>query len=422
LDGSIDSVREWLNRTEDSSTTEVLLETLVALNRFWRVASRQSEGIEWYDRVLAKATGHSSLPVAQAFESRGYLLRDSGDYAQAADSFHAALAGYQHSGEQTGASRAHNSLGALASDLGNTPEARFHAEAALVLQRASEDHWGIARSLHNLGWIAIEEGNTEEADSLFHQSAVLWSETGDIDSHGRALNSLGALTSMQGQYDAATAHYLQSVALYRQIGAGYLLAESLSDMAAVEIAMRRYNEAAASLLECLTIYQEVGIRFRFVEAIETVASLALGLNRFSLAHRFLEAASALRDASGLPPLVTWSGRLHEWQSAVARALGNSSARDELKVASSAQALTEALDFVRGLVDRQTVRSTTLSGLSRRELEILQLISQGLSDQEIAAQLFISKRTASNHVASILQKLDVPSRAAAAVTATKAGII
>lgn len=62
------------------------------------------------------------------------------------------------------------------------------------------------------------------------------------------------------------------------------------------------------------------------------------------------------------------------------------------------------------------------GLSPREIEVLRLIAQGYRDREIADELFISPRTVTNHVANILQKMDVPSRAAAAVEGVRRGII
>jgi DNA-binding CsgD family transcriptional regulator len=58
----------------------------------------------------------------------------------------------------------------------------------------------------------------------------------------------------------------------------------------------------------------------------------------------------------------------------------------------------------------------LSCLSRREWEVLALIAARYTDREIAAQLFISYRTVTTHVASILTKLDVRSRRDAAALA------
>jgi DNA-binding NarL/FixJ family response regulator len=56
------------------------------------------------------------------------------------------------------------------------------------------------------------------------------------------------------------------------------------------------------------------------------------------------------------------------------------------------------------------------GLTRREAEILALLSEGLRNSVIAKRLFISQKTVAHHVSSILMKLGVPSRAeAVAVT-------
>ena len=56
------------------------------------------------------------------------------------------------------------------------------------------------------------------------------------------------------------------------------------------------------------------------------------------------------------------------------------------------------------------------GLTARELEVLRLVAAGHSNREIAAELFISPRTASVHVSNILAKLNVASRGEAAATA------
>jgi DNA-binding NarL/FixJ family response regulator len=52
------------------------------------------------------------------------------------------------------------------------------------------------------------------------------------------------------------------------------------------------------------------------------------------------------------------------------------------------------------------------GLSPREIEVLRLLVMGQSNEQIGAALFISPRTAGTHVANILGKLGVHSRAAA----------
>ena len=58
------------------------------------------------------------------------------------------------------------------------------------------------------------------------------------------------------------------------------------------------------------------------------------------------------------------------------------------------------------------------GLTGRELEVLRLVAAGRGNREIAAELFISPKTASVHVSNILGKLGVSSRGEAAATAQR----
>lgn len=71
------------------------------------------------------------------------------------------------------------------------------------------------------------------------------------------------------------------------------------------------------------------------------------------------------------------------------------------------------------LSRQARDTTTLS---ERELEVLKLVAQGASNKKIASQLSISERTAKKHITSILQKLDVCSRAEALAKALQQGIV
>jgi DNA-binding CsgD family transcriptional regulator len=107
------------------------------------------------------------------------------------------------------------------------------------------------------------------------------------------------------------------------------------------------------------------------------------------------------------------------------------------------ALRTALDLLTGLgaeaaaqIARQRLRSLGVRSipagpraatradplrLTQREREVLGLICAGLSNAEIAAQLFISVKTAGHHVSAILAKLDAPTRHAAAVRAAELGL-
>jgi DNA-binding NarL/FixJ family response regulator len=79
----------------------------------------------------------------------------------------------------------------------------------------------------------------------------------------------------------------------------------------------------------------------------------------------------------------------------------------------AQALLEEVDA------QQAVQNSLLS---EREMEVLQLLSEGCSTPEIATNLFISQKTVKNHLASIYEKIDARDRTHAVIRAVKMGII
>ena len=61
-------------------------------------------------------------------------------------------------------------------------------------------------------------------------------------------------------------------------------------------------------------------------------------------------------------------------------------------------------------------------LSKRELEVVRLISTGMTNREIATKLFIAERTAEGHVERIRNKLDVRSRTEVAIWAARHGLV
>jgi HD-GYP domain-containing protein (c-di-GMP phosphodiesterase class II) len=109
-------------------------------------------------------------------------------------------------------------------------------------------------------------------------------------------------------------------------------------------------------------------------------------------------------------------------------------RDALTVDEAAERLhDEALagrldaDAVRAVVDAaggpaQSRADVRPAGLSDREVEVLQLVAQGLSNREVAQRLYISPRTAEHHVQHIYGKIGVSSRASAALFAMEHGLL
>lgn len=105
------------------------------------------------------------------------------------------------------------------------------------------------------------------------------------------------------------------------------------------------------------------------------------------------------------------------------------------------ATDEIVETLRAAADGETTVSIELAGamlrevdqlqeprdgadqiVSKREVEVLQLIADGCSTPEVAETLFISQKTVKNHLASIYQKLDARDRTQAVLSAVRRGII
>jgi len=85
---------------------------------------------------------------------------------------------------------------------------------------------------------------------------------------------------------------------------------------------------------------------------------------------------------------------------------------------------EFIARVRRMVTRSASDDPRAVGtkLTPREAEVLQLLTSGLTQQEIARQLVISESTVASHIEHILEKLDVHSRAQAVALALRSGLV
>jgi DNA-binding NarL/FixJ family response regulator len=99
--------------------------------------------------------------------------------------------------------------------------------------------------------------------------------------------------------------------------------------------------------------------------------------------------------------------------------------DAIRVVAAGNALLGATVTTR-LLQRfgqaPTTKPPALDGLTERELEILRLLAEGLTNAEIADRLVVSETTVKSHVSSVLRKLGVRDRVQAVIAAYDAGVV
>jgi len=81
-----------------------------------------------------------------------------------------------------------------------------------------------------------------------------------------------------------------------------------------------------------------------------------------------------------------------------------------------------LERVREAPASPTAPDPAQASLTKRELEVLRLLSSGMDNAEIGKTLFISPSTVKNHISSILLKLQIENRIQAAVYAVRSGLV
>jgi len=129
-----------------------------------------------------------------------------------------------------------------------------------------------------------------------------------------------------------------------------------------------------------------------------------------------------RIEAALHELFNETGRSEDARSALERARA---AQDAIAGSIADAAVREQfLERARAALPAElaSAPASSIAPLSPREIDVLRLLVDGMSDREIADALFISPRTVMRHVTNILDKLNVPSRTAAATTALRRNLI
>jgi DNA-binding CsgD family transcriptional regulator len=187
----------------------------------------------------------------------------------------------------------------------------------------------------------------------------------------------------------------------------------------IALSQHQYQQAGTYYKESLVICQDLVEKEGIALALEGLAGIAVALGQASSAARLLGTAETLRDSTdvALSPL---DRAFNERTQVLIRArLGEhvfQTERDEGR----ALTLEQALALLEPLAP--TMQSTPMftpipsqsspNELTAREVEVLRLVAQGLTDSAVAGRLVISPRTVQGHVRSIFNKIQVNSRAAA----------
>lgn len=293
-------------------------------------------------------------------------------------------------------------------------EAEFRqAEHDLVAARRGEPIAVFVR----LAELRRRQGRFDEAERLLeqarpHRLAPLWSAALALDQQDPARARDSAELFLRGIPAALPTERLAGLEL----------------LVRAHAALRELDEARAALLEVERTAGLVDTDPVTATASSCRGLLAAASGDHERARAHFEDAAALFERCGIP-FEAGRARLELARSLVAlsrpgaarleaeRALATFRQLGAAAEASGAALLLERL--AEASPDAGSARLAR-GGLTPRQLEVLQLIAEGLSDRQIADRLFLSEFTVHRHVANILTRLEVSSRTAAVAHAVREG--
>jgi predicted ATPase/DNA-binding CsgD family transcriptional regulator len=371
----------WLLRNAETSRG---LEMAGALGRFWWFGGHFDEGRGFIEGFLGM----------QGAEART---------AERAKALHAlGLATFWHETEAAG--------------VGDSRE-RF--EEAIDIYRELGDRRRLAIALKDLGGYWKGRSGTEEARSVLSESLTLCRETGDELGIGAAKGYLGIMATYAGEIDAARSYLEDALFLLRARGGtdeimrciGFL-AHLACDTDDPATARARFRELA-SLDPLTTVPYTAGF------VLQGVARLAVVEKNPELSLKLAGAAASTHERIGTsagPAYDAYVGRgLEPAWSVLGREAGEAAFQE-----GRTWTFEEAMARV---MEGESSPPEDPSGVLRpREIEVLRLVADGLSDAQAAEKLYVSRRTVGNHLSSAYRKLGVGNRTAAVKKAVALGLI
>jgi predicted ATPase/DNA-binding CsgD family transcriptional regulator len=409
------------------------LRLAASLREYWPTRGHAAEGADVLRALLDEPAAREATPTrARALAAAAHLLMQTSGYAIAGD----------------------------------------YCQEALAMARAAGDEYLAADLLHTQAWILLRQGQLSAALPLIEQGLGLARYLRALHLTARLLAARLFATSVAGDPAGAARDAGEAVRLSRQAGDQLMAGRLLGNLGYLELSAGDLEAARGHLAEALDIarafndrssilYQAFNLGLAEYLGGSPEAAGALFAESFDLARRtgtrsqvaYALVGLALAGRGGAGP--GWSARLHGAADRALDDLGETLEpleagladldRERLRAAMGAEAFEaeyaagRGLDPARAADLARPARPAKPAGarasepgvavpvedvtvLTPRELDVLKLLAQGLSNPDIGGRLYLSQHTVRRHVSNILRKLGLSSRSAAAAWGVRTGLV
>jgi len=314
--------------------------------------------------------------------------------------------------------RALNAAANLAIDQGDLEDAARLLQESLELSRRLNDPSGQATALIWSARIKLFDGRAAEARPEIEQATELLSGRSDSAAGMRLLHFSGLFEYWSGRKEVGRDLFERSVEKCRDSGFVSLGASSLTMLGIARADLGDLGGARDALEAALAASSQLGDHWMIHLQLSALSGLAAKSGRPRAAMRLAGAASAFGEArqSLLPR--QWTALLEGWLAPARKSLGP--AAGKLQAEGRKMTLEEAQACA---FSPDSDQGWPASGrLTPRELEVAALVARGLTNRQVARQLFISVRTVEFHVDHVLGKLGFNNRTQLAAWAGEANLL
>jgi DNA-binding CsgD family transcriptional regulator len=385
----LETVRGALALALEHDLTPVAAELYQRLSMVLYDASDYRRAEEALDTALGLCrTGEDVRTELACVTCLVYVLRERGEWARAGE------LGRELIDSGTAVWVAEGLVGAIHAFQGKLSSARRMLSASRAVSSSVGHYNMFMDATTGLAYVAAAEGAEEEAAEHCRTLLARWEESEDHHYAIWGIRWSAAFFARQG--DRGKVHACTEALAKMASEAGHgdamaALAQAIGEMAVLdgdETAAAEHFSRAVELHRTLAVpFERAQIELRAGVVLAAAGEREQGLERL---------CDAYRTASKLG----------------ARPLASAAAR-------------EVADLGESVAQRLGARAATKADgiqLTRRELEVLRLVSIGRTNREIAGELFISQRTVDMHVRNLLGKLDCRSRVEASHRAGELGLL
>ncbi|MBV9229674.1 MAG: tetratricopeptide repeat protein [Chloroflexi bacterium] len=384
------NVRAALQRATTGGSEEVHLALRLssALKEFWFGRGHLNEGRGFLEQLLANDEGIDPCLRLKALEADGRLAWFQSDHQrveQVADEY-VRLA--QKLGELLSEADVLFAKGLVALGKSKYTQASLFFEEALALAKEGKKTPLQGFLLMNLGRLALSAGDESKAVQFLEESVRIHQAEGHMAHTIISLYYLARAHYRQGEFARARTLLEANLALCREVDYCWVMARVLCTLGQLLIQQRELETAESLLKESLQLYRIMGDQRGVAKALLHTANLATAQGAYS------KASACYEESLGIALELKKEGLI----AAALKGLGvvTPSTADERPPLAFPARKSSAFP----------------AGLTAREVEVLRLVAQGLTDNQVAMQLVISYRTITTHLTSIYNKLGVNSRTAA----------